>query len=108
MQSTTNNDIDKLRKELENEIGDISYISVRLKTIRQELRAKGDDSCKTKEINNIVFNQDNRMSLNRIENGKNGSFHNFYKLIYFYYKKGINPQWIIVKDNKKIPKYLDN
>lgn len=106
MEDLTYIEIEELKENLNKEVGDLSFIGERLKEIREELKSKGDQTCKTENINKIIFGTDtDRMNLLRIENGKYGNYKNIYKLIFFYSIKGINPEWILIKENSKIKKY---
>lgn len=108
MQELTDIEIEELKIALDKQVGDLSFLGERLKLIREELKSQGDITCsKTEIINKIVFGTKNdRMNLARIESGKYGNLKYMYKLIFFYYLKGVNPEWIIAEDNSKIKKYI--
>lgn len=73
-----------------------AYIGKRCKIIRNELGL-------TQEYFVTELGAENQASISNLENkGMIGEF--LWVYLEFFYSKGYNPLWIIIKDNSKIPK----
>ncbi len=100
----SNDDILSLFSEKEKNISNFKYISDRLLAIRRELK-KESKLFSTENISLAIGST--KSSLYRLERNEHSvGYIDFLNLINFYARLGYNIQWILLKDNSSIPKFI--
>ncbi|MDJ1497589.1 hypothetical protein QNI19_31915 [Cytophagaceae bacterium DM2B3-1] len=80
-----------------------AYIGEKLRELRLDLAERTDSKWTQKRLNDTIGLLDGMIE--RMENGRGGFISNFIMVFEFFYAQGYNLNWLIVRDNKGIPKY---